>query len=79
MTRAALATANEASRVFPAGARVDRHDHIGTGLLGLDAFANILNDPRFADVPMILETPKGEDMHEDVENLAVLRGLLRAG
>jgi len=60
------------------GARVDRHDHIGTGLLGLDAFANILNDPRFAGVPMILETPKGEDMREDVENLGVLRGLLRA-
>jgi deoxyribonuclease-4 len=61
------------------GARVDRHNAIGTGLLGLDAFANILNDPRFADVPMILETPKSEDMHEDMENLAVLRGLLRAG
>lgn len=61
------------------GARVDRHDAIGAGLLGLDAFAHILNDPRFAGVPMILETPKGEDMHEDVENLGALRGLLRAG
>lgn len=59
------------------GSRVDRHDHIGAGLLGLDAFANILNDPRFADTPMILETPKSEDMHEDVENLRVLRGLVR--
>lgn len=59
------------------GARVDRHDHIGAGLLGLDAFANILNDSRFADAPMILETPKSEDMHEDVENLRVLRGLVR--
>lgn len=59
------------------GSRVDRHDHIGTGLLGLDAFANILNDPRFTDTPMILETPKSEDMHEDVENLRILRGLVR--
>ena len=59
------------------GERVDRHDHIGTGMLGLTAFANVLNDPRFVDVPMILETPKSEDMHEDVENLRVLRGVLR--
>ncbi len=60
------------------GTRVDRHDHIGTGELGLQAFANILNDPRFAAVPMILETPKSEDMHEDVENLRILRSLIRA-
>jgi len=58
------------------GSRVDRHDHIGTGLLGLTAFANILNDGRFAAVPMILETPKSKDMHEDVENLRILRGLV---
>ena len=59
------------------GQRVDRHDAIGTGMLGLTAFANILNDARFAAVPMILETPKSEDMHEDVENLRALRGLIR--
>ena len=58
------------------GSRVDRHDHIGSGLLGLAAFGFILNDARFAEVPMILETPKSEDMHEDVENLTVLRGLI---
>lgn len=58
------------------GSRVDRHDHIGTGLLGLTAFANILNDGRFVAVPMILETPKSKDMHEDVENLRILRGLV---
>jgi len=58
------------------GARVDRHDAIGTGQLGLAPFGFILNDPRFAAVPMILETPKSEDMHEDVENLRVLRGLI---
>lgn len=58
------------------GSRVDRHDHIGSGLLGLSAFGFILRDPRFAEVPMILETPKSEDMCEDVENLTRLRGLI---
>ena len=58
------------------GARVDRHDAIGTGALGLAPFGFILNDPRFAATPMILETPKSEDMHEDVENLKTLRGLI---
>ncbi len=61
----------------PLGSRVDRHDHIGTGELGLAAFSFFLNDPRLTHVPMILETPKSEDMHEDVENLRVLRGLIR--
>lgn len=58
------------------GSHKDRHEHIGKGMIGLDGFAHILNDPRFAAVPMILETPKSADMHEDVENLAVLRGLI---
>ena len=61
----------------PLGSRVDRHDHIGTGELGLAAFGFFLNDPRFAQTPMILETPKSDDMHEDVENLRVLRGLIQ--
>lgn len=61
----------------PLGSRVDRHDHIGTGQIGLDAFGFILNDPRLAAVPKILETEKSDDMHEDVENLRVLRGLIR--
>ena len=39
-------------------------------------FGFFLNDPRFAQTPMILETPKSEDMHEDVENLRILRGLI---
>ncbi|MDH7489154.1 MAG: deoxyribonuclease IV [Anaerolineae bacterium] len=59
------------------GSRVDRHDHIGRGFLGLEAFRLLLNDPRFANRPMILETPKGPDMAEDVENLRVLRSLMR--
>jgi deoxyribonuclease IV len=61
----------------PLGSRVDRHDHIGTGQLGLDAFGFILNDPRLALVPKILETEKSDDMHEDVTNLQVLRSLIR--
>jgi len=56
--------------------RVDRHEHIGKGGIGLDAFRFLLNDPRFADRPMVLETPKSEDLHEDIENLKVLRSLL---
>jgi deoxyribonuclease-4 len=58
------------------GSHVDRHDHIGTGELGTAPFGFILNDARFANVPKILETPKSEDMHEDVENLRVLRALI---
>ena len=60
------------------GSRKDRHEHIGQGAIGVSGFAHILNDPRFAGVPMILETPKSDDMHEDVENMAVLRSLVNA-
>jgi deoxyribonuclease-4 len=59
------------------GSRVDRHAPIGEGELGADAFALILNDPRFDGLPGILETPKGDDGEEDRRNLATLRGLLR--
>ena len=62
----------------PLGSRVDRHEHIGKGHIGLAGFRNILRDPRWQDMPMVLETPKSDDMHEDVENLRVLRGLLYA-
>jgi deoxyribonuclease-4 len=54
----------------------DLHEHIGKGYVGLEAFRLLLNDPRFADRPMLLETPKGTDLSEDVENLAVLRSLI---
>lgn len=53
--------------------RIDRHEHIGMGELGLDPFRLLLNDPRFETLPMILETPKDDDM--DRKNLAVLRSL----
>ncbi len=58
------------------GSRVDRHTHIGEGCIGLEAFRLLLNDARFVDLPMIIETPKGKDMTEDVENLARLRSLV---
>lgn len=57
--------------------RVDRHEHIGQGKIGLEGFRFLLNDARFANHPMTLETPKGKDLQEDRENLAVLRSLLR--
>lgn len=62
----------------PLGARVDRHDHIGEGEIGLEGFRNLVNDPRLTDRPAMLETPKSEDLHEDMENLERLRGLVEA-
>jgi deoxyribonuclease IV len=56
--------------------KVDRHQHIGKGFIGLDAFRCLLNDKRFFGLPMCLETPKGPDLKEDIENLATLRSLL---
>jgi len=58
------------------GSRVDRHEHIGKGKIGREAFRHIVNDARFLDLPGCLETPKSDDLHEDVENLAVLRSLV---
>jgi deoxyribonuclease-4 len=58
------------------GSRRDRHAHIGEGSVGLEGFRYILNDPRFEETPMLLETPKSKDMHEDVENLARLRTMI---
>ncbi|MCL5096020.1 MAG: deoxyribonuclease IV [Candidatus Omnitrophica bacterium] len=59
------------------GSRRDRHAGIGQGKLGRKAFAHIVNDSRFRDLPGCLETPKSPDMHEDLENLAILRSLVR--
>lgn len=58
------------------GSRVDRHEHIGQGALGLNPFRYILNDVRFAAVPKILETPKGDSEDMDAVNLGILRGLV---
>lgn len=57
------------------GSRVDRHAGIGQGKIGREAFRHIVNDARFRTLPGCLETPKSDDLHEDVENLAILREL----
>lgn len=58
----------------PLGSGLDRHEHIGKGRIGLGAFRRLLNDRRFARVPMVLETPKDNDA-ADVRNLRTLRRL----
>jgi deoxyribonuclease IV len=58
------------------GSRVDRHDHIGKGKIGLAPFREIMRSGEFAAIPKVLETPKEEDLKEDVENMRVLRGLV---
>ena len=68
---------NDAKREL--GSRVDRHEHIGRGTLGREAFRCLMRDARFADVPKLLETPKGDirGREWDAINLAVLRRLAR--
>ncbi len=61
------------------GCRVDRHEHIGKGAIGLAGFRALLRDPRFLDLPMVLETPKDAAFDKaspaDAANLLVLRKL----
>lgn len=57
------------------GSRVDRHEHIGKGKIGLPAFRTIMRDRRFRKIPKVLETPKGKELLEDVENMKTLRAL----
>lgn len=61
----------------PLGSRIDRHEHIGRGHLGLEPFRLLLADRRFCKTPMYLETPKAQEdgTEMDVINLGVLRGL----
>jgi deoxyribonuclease IV len=70
----------------PCGSRVDRHEHIGKGCLGIEPFRRLLNDPRFAALPMLLETPKLDTPESrrrsdvdpwDARNLRTLRRLMR--
>jgi deoxyribonuclease-4 len=60
----------------PLDSRVDRHEHIGEGEIGLAGFRLLLNDLRFRRHPMVLETPKGKELKEDKANLKVLRSLI---
>jgi deoxyribonuclease-4 len=71
----------------PCQSRVDRHEHIGKGCIGLEPFRRLLNDPRFAHLPMLIETEKSERSVRrkglveidplDEMNLTTLRGLLK--
>jgi deoxyribonuclease IV len=69
---------NDSRHAF--GSRKDRHAGIGAGTLGETPFRRIMNDPRFARIPKILETPKGDDpVAADRANLALLRSLRASG
>lgn len=59
----------------PCGSKVDRHAHIGQGTIGREGFACLMQDQRFTEVPMVLETPKGNDGEMDRINLQLLREL----
>jgi deoxyribonuclease-4 len=61
----------------PFHSRVDRHQHIGKGFIGAEAFGRIVNDPRFAGLPMCLETDPGDDNKDIAADLATLRSLLK--
>lgn len=62
----------------PFASRVDRHEHLGEGELGLEPFKFLMQDKRFADIPKILETPKGDDPEaNDSRNLDILRSFAK--
>lgn len=67
--------ANDARK--PLGSRVDRHDHIGMGEIGIEAFARLITDPRLKHIPVIVETPDSETMH--AVNVSRLRHLATGG
>jgi deoxyribonuclease-4 len=82
LNRVRVFHANDSKRAC--GSRVDRHEHIGDGCLGLAPFARLLNDPRFSGLPMLIETQKSESCSKphlivadplDVRNLDTLRRL----
>ena len=65
---------NDSKKEF--GSKVDRHEHIGKDLIGKEGFRNIMNDKKLERVPKVLETPKGKEQLEDVENINVLLNLI---
>ena len=76
LDRLAAFHVNDSKKGF--GAHVDRHEHIGKGMIGVEGFSFLINDKRFDHIPKILETPKSEDLHEDVGNIRALRGLVKS-
>ncbi|MDB5035238.1 MAG: putative endonuclease 4 [Chlorobi bacterium] len=73
----ALMHLNDSKAEF--GSRVDRHEHIGRGRIGETAFRMVMSDGRLAMIPKVIETPKGKDLREDVENIALLRSFIPDG
>ncbi|NDB21585.1 MAG: hypothetical protein EB020_12015, partial [Proteobacteria bacterium] len=63
----------------PLGSQKDRHENIGMGEIGEDAFARMLAHPRLRDIPWIMEVPGMNGEGPDAENLAVLRRLATIG
>ena len=57
------------------GSNIDRHEQIGKGYIGLEGFRNFMNDRRFSRIPMVLETPKGEEGYK--QELKTLRSLIK--
>lgn len=74
LSRLAVFHLNDAKKGL--GSRVDRHAHIGQGLLGAEPFRRLMQDTRFWGLPMCLETPKSADLHEDIAALTLLRGFI---
>ncbi|HVN88485.1 MAG TPA: deoxyribonuclease IV [Candidatus Binataceae bacterium] len=62
----------------PLNSRVDRHEHIGKGHIGLEPFRRLVNDPRFVNIPMCLETEPGDENKDIIEDLQQLHQLLKA-
>jgi deoxyribonuclease-4 len=58
------------------GSHLDRHVHIGEGEIGIEGFRLIINDSRWDGIPMLLETPKEDDLKEDLMNLQRLCALV---
>lgn len=74
ISRVALFHLNDSKKGL--GSRVDRHEHIGEGQIGIEGFRLLLNDPRFRGIPKLLETPKKIEHESDRRNLATLRSLI---
>ena len=82
LDRLAVFHGNDSKR--PCGSRVDRHEHIGKGFIGLGPFRRLLGDPRFSDRAMLIETAKARNAERagtlavdpyDKKNLDTLRRL----
>ncbi len=74
LPRLKIVHVNDAKK--PLGSRVDRHEHLGEGEIGEEAFRLLINDPRLFEVPFIVETPDSDEMHR--VNVERLRGYLEA-